>query len=31
MGVVTVVGTIVVSTLAIRLIFKSFGAGEEAA
>ncbi|MBS4100944.1 carbohydrate ABC transporter permease [Tsukamurella paurometabola] len=31
MGVVTVIGTIVVSTLAIRLIFKSFGAGEEAA
>ena len=31
MGVVTVIGTIVVATLAIRLIFKSFGAGEEAA
>ncbi|WP_040769086.1 carbohydrate ABC transporter permease [Tsukamurella sp. 1534] len=31
MGVVTVVGTIAVSTVAIRLIFKSFSAGQEAA
>ena len=31
MGVVTVVATIVLSTLALRLIFKSFSANEEAA
>ncbi|TXG90981.1 sugar ABC transporter permease [Rhodococcus rhodnii] len=31
MGVVTVVGTIVVATLAIRLLFKSFSVTEEAA
>ena len=31
MGVVTVVATIIVSTLALRLIFTSFSGSEEAA
>ncbi|MCF8608425.1 sugar ABC transporter permease, partial [Gordonia sp. HY442] len=31
MGVVTVIGTIVIATFALRLIFKSFSGTEEAA